>query len=229
MIACVLSVVLGVSAAAWAGGDPPEPPTDEQTQPGDDGLGDLDVLLGIDDEAKDSDAIELPDPSSRALDRKLSAKEAVEQFMRAVVLMDEVADRIESARDTGLATQRLQEDILRKLEIMIESSSQQQSKSSGSSSSSSQSGQQQDQPNQPTSSSQQSGGSENTGQRNPPAARDASLGPNSASATAAWGALPTRLRDALLQGSTDRFSTLYESLTEAYYKRLADEAGRGEK
>ena len=38
------------------------------------------------------------------------------------------------------------------------------------------------------------------------------------------GMLPARLRQALLQGSADRYSSLYESLTETYYRRLAEEA-----
>ena len=37
--------------------------------------------------------------------------------------------------------------------------------------------------------------------------------------------MPERVRAALMQGSTDRFSTLYESMTESYYRRLAEEAG----
>ena len=41
---------------------------------------------------------------------------------------------------------------------------------------------------------------------------------------AAWGALPDRLRGALLQGVADQYSALYERLTERYYQRLAEEA-----
>ena len=40
---------------------------------------------------------------------------------------------------------------------------------------------------------------------------------------AAWGALPARLRDTLRQGLSERFSSLYERFTEAYYRRLAEE------
>ena len=39
-----------------------------------------------------------------------------------------------------------------------------------------------------------------------------------------WGALPERTRDALLEGLSDSFSSLYRRLTEAYYRRLAEPA-----
>jgi hypothetical protein len=50
--------------------------------------------------------------------------------------------------------------------------------------------------------------------------------PGQAAAGAAWGALPERLRDALTQGLSDRYSSLYEGATESYYRRLAEEDPR---
>ncbi len=44
-------------------------------------------------------------------------------------------------------------------------------------------------------------------------------------AGAAWGNLPARLRDALLQGSGDVTSAKWEALTREYYKRLAEQPG----
>ena len=41
-----------------------------------------------------------------------------------------------------------------------------------------------------------------------------------------WGALPPRLRDALSDGLEEPFSPVYREATEAYYRRLAEEAGR---
>lgn len=38
-----------------------------------------------------------------------------------------------------------------------------------------------------------------------------------------WGKLPERVRKELLQGRDDRFSTLYSKLTARYYKRLAED------
>ena len=38
-----------------------------------------------------------------------------------------------------------------------------------------------------------------------------------------WGSLPQRIRDMLLQGRKEKFSSLYERLTREYYRRLAEE------
>ena len=40
---------------------------------------------------------------------------------------------------------------------------------------------------------------------------------------AEWGSLPPRVRDQLLQGRKEKFSSLYQQLTQEYYKRLAEE------
>src|SRR5262252_2192974 len=48
------------------------------------------------------------DPTRKELDRKLSEQEVAEQFKQAVELMGETADRLQTSRDTGLTTQRLQ-------------------------------------------------------------------------------------------------------------------------
>lgn len=39
-----------------------------------------------------------------------------------------------------------------------------------------------------------------------------------------WGSLPPRLREQLLQGMNERFSPVYQRMTEAYYQRLAEES-----
>ncbi|NCF38744.1 MAG: hypothetical protein GWP75_01340, partial [Planctomycetia bacterium] len=41
-----------------------------------------------------------------------------------------------------------------------------------------------------------------------------------------WGSLPPRVRDLITQGMRDQMSQLYRSLTEAYYRRMAEEADR---
>ena len=138
--------------------------------------------------------------------------------------MDESADRLEYSLDTGPVTQRLQQSIIRRLEDLIEASEQQQSSSSPLRSSQSS---QQQQPQQPQQ-GQQSGASnsqgENQGERTPPGGpADAELRESLDTARAAWGSLPERVRDALQQGSSDYFSRLYDSMTESYYKRLAEE------
>ena len=58
----------------------------------------------------------------------------------------------------------------------------------------------------------------------PPGGRDAELNERLEASRAAWGALPARTRDALLQGSSDSFSSLYRHLTEDFYRRIAEDA-----
>ena len=72
--------------------------------------------------------------------------------------------------------------------------------------------------------SQEAGSGDNRGERVPPAMTPAERRARLDTARAAWGNLPERVRDSLLEGSSDYFSALYEAMTEAYYKRIAEEA-----
>lgn len=192
--------------------DPPDP------------LPTLDELLGTDGGASDdAEAATLPEEDEEELDRLLSGQEIVDEFRAAADLMDRSARRLAAARDTGIGTQRMQEDVLRKLDKLIADAQErsQQNSNSSSSSSSDQQQQQQQQPRQEN--SQQAGDAENRDERAPPGGRNGPLGPEQAADLAAWGVLPARLRDALVQGSSDRFSATYRKLTEAYYRRLAEE------
>ncbi len=212
--------------SAWACGPAPaqQPPAPIQPPT-------LDDLLGLpkDKAAPKPGAKPRPeavDPSKEDLNRKLSATEAADQFKQAVQLMGETAERIQASRDTGLATQRLQEDILRKLDQLIKAAEQNQKQQSKSS----QSKQQQDQKQQP-SQQQQSQRNPNAKEAapdtmDPPARKEANPTPGVAARGAAWGALPTRLREALLQGNEDKYSSLYQKWTEAYYRRLAEDANK---
>ena len=222
----ILLLVCGTAFAQPAA--KPEPPTeqppDKQTKTPEQTLPSLDDLLGLDedepadDERLDADAL---DPAAKDLDRRLSDEELSDEMRHAVALMDETADRLNVSADTGLVTQRLQDDILLKLDIIIAEAQQRQNKSSSTSSPSQQQQQQQQQPNQQQSQGQGQG--DNTQENTPPGRQDSELNPLLATAQAAWGALPERVRNSLLQGSSDRFSSLYQSLTESYYERLAEE------
>ena len=129
-------------------------------------------------------------------------------------------------RDTGLATQRLQQAILNRIDQMIKAA--QQSQQSGNPSESSD-GRKQDQGNQGNAQQQKSAGQRDSTQ----ASRgDASAGsPREGEVNndplhqrrVEWGNLPPRVRDELLQGSAERFSPIYRVLTEEYYRRLAEE------
>lgn len=174
----------------------------------------LDELLGL-EEAQDS-------VDTSGIDQALSPQEAGEAFTQAVGLMSTVADRIGSSSDAGITTQRMQEDILRKLDQIIESAEDNQNSSSGGSSSSSSSNQQQPNQQQQQSESSSSSSGEPTDGGTPPGSTEAGSN-NLQGAAARWGNLPDRLRDALSQGLDEPYSRLYRSLTERYYKQLAED------
>lgn len=178
----------------------------------------LDELLGLSDGSS-------PNTNDAELERQLSAQEAGEKFQQAVGLMGEVAQRIDGDDDLSIQTQRLQEDILRKLDQVIEAAQQNQSGGGGSSSSSSSSsGQQQQQSNQSSQNNGQSQSGSQPGEANMPgASTDAQLNPGLAPDGVTWGNLPQRERDAVSQGVTDRYSSLYRRLTELYYRKLAEQ------
>ncbi len=191
----------------------------------DDPLPSLDELLGTEGiPSDDNTETELPkEATDDALERLLSGQEIVDEFRAAVELMGRSARRLSAAGDTSIATQRMQEDILRKLDKLI-ADAEQRSQQNGGSSSSSSSQQQQQNTQQPSQDSQPSGGGgENRDSAPPPGGQGGPLGPEHAADLAAWGSLPERMRDALLQGSRDRFSATYRRLTEAYYRKLAEE------
>lgn len=198
----------------------------QEGQPSKDPLPTLDELLGTEGGASGEGArADAPDVTrDEELDRLLSGQEIVDEFRAAAALMDRSAERLSGARDTGIDTQRMQEDVLRRLDKLIADAQQRSQQNSSSSSSSSQQQQQQQQSQQPRQdSSAQAGNRDNRGETDPPGRRDGPLGPERAADLAAWGALPARLRDALLEGSGDRFSATYRRLTEAYYRKLAEE------
>ncbi|MBK7404302.1 MAG: hypothetical protein IPJ41_06615 [Phycisphaerales bacterium] len=215
-IACLLSLALGAACASAQQQDPPEKG---------DPLPSLDELLGTGgtDTEKAAEGVLPEDAPGDDLDTLLSGKEIVDEFKSAVDLMERSARRISASKDTGIATQRMQEDVLQKLDKLIADAEKraQQGGNSSSSSANNQQPQQSQQPNQQ--SSPQAGKGDNHGEATPPGLQTGALRPEEASDLAAWGALPARLRDALIQGSSDRFSATYRKLTEAYYKRLAEE------
>ncbi|MBX3390338.1 MAG: hypothetical protein KF691_12890 [Phycisphaeraceae bacterium] len=194
---------------------PPQKPASE--------IPDLDSLLGTKPDKQEAKP-DAADPSKRELDRQLSLQEQADEFAKAVELMNETADRVENDNDTGLATQRLQEDILTRLDRLIKAAQQ---------NSSSQSKEQQDQDKDQQKNKnmrQQSQAQSKQAATNNPADRadgpdreDGALGSPPAAPPASWGDLPAHVRDALLQGFSDKFSSMYQNMTESYYRRLAEE------
>lgn len=188
------------------------------------GLESLDDLLGIGTEERPRDVDEdLPHRS--ALDRALSGEEVSDEFRQAVTEMRDVADLLDAGR-AGARAQRLQEDILLKLDKLIDAAQrqqQQQQQQSSSSSSSQRSPTQNQQRAQEQAQASQTNQGDNRSEMMPPGGREGALNEMLQSESAAWGNLPQRVRDALLQGSSDRFSSLYEAMTEAYFRRIAEE------
>ena len=238
---CALALLFATNLAfAHPGHDEPVPPPDEirDTTRRADPLPDLDDLLGLErDEDDDADALDddeppradTPDAAQLELERQLSGEQMRDAFQEAARLMSDAALRLSNAADPSVATQRIQEDILRRLDTLIASAERQQGQGSSSSSSADQQqqGQQQPTPRGSRPGEEQPGEGQsagaNAGEGMPPGRQDERLRDLRDVGSAAWGALPDRVRDTLLQGAGDRFSNLYEALTEEYYRRLAEQ------
>ncbi len=207
---------------------PPAPDPSPKPPANDPGLPSLDDLLGTGDATKPGDTpVDPLDPNAIDLDRLLSGAEIGDAFKQAVTLMGDASKRLKDGKDASLTTQRVQESIVRRLDQLLSSIEQQQQQQQ-SSSSSQQPQQQQTPQNVPQQQQQDQPKQENQGdnkgnQSQPPGRRDAQIRPGLEAARSSWGQLPDRVRDLLVQGSSDRFSSMYESMTEAYYKKLAQQ------
>lgn len=209
-----------------------EDPSEMTDQPSSDATStDTDLKPSVSDILSGNDRPDTAvDPTRAELERALDATRPSDDVASAALKMADAAVQLAAGR-TGTETQRLQEDVLRLLDQAIEKAKQQQQSSSKSqsSSSSSSSGEQpetsQSAQQSQSSSAQQSNANGSTGEIADalPSAQDAALAERLEASRAAWGALPQRTRDALLQGSSDRFSSLYRRLTEDYYRRLAED------
>jgi hypothetical protein len=244
LAALLASLALAAPAPgpARAADEPParDPAPAEPAEPageapgGDDSLPSLDELLGLEDESApteggvDPDLIEELDPDRVELERKLTSQEAADELASAVQQMHETAFRLEEINDTGVVTQRLQTEILTKLDVLIRNAEDQSGGGGSSSSSSGQQGSQpQQQPGQQPGAAQQSAGQPEGGDGSQDGMRDVPFQEGQRNvldaARAAWGSLPERTRDRLMEGSSDYFSEWYRAWTEAYYQRIAEE------
>lgn len=205
-------------------GDPPRPaaPT-------------LDDLLGIEEDAPGSDpqTDAAAAEAARRLDERLRERPIADDFREAIAGMEMSESLLREAEEhsgeLGLGLQRVQEEVIRRLQTLIDSAARQRQQSRSSSSSSSSQSSQQSSP------SQQSGESSGSGERRrdgaasegsnaePPSFEQAELGRLLEEGRVEWGALPERVRELVRQGSRDRVSSIYRRLTEQYYRRLAEE------
>jgi len=200
----------------------------------------LDDLLGV--PGSESSGASADDAARREqekrLENSLNESSMSDLVQRAVDGMKSASDRLSDAKDAGLGTQRIQEDVVKTLDRLLAEAQRQQKKSSSSSKSSSkrsskedpseQNGQQQKQQqrkrqqgSQPSSSGDSTDDSR-SGTRDDVVAETQEL----TESRIEWGRLPERVRELVLQGRRDRVSTIYERLTREYYRRLAEEASR---
>lgn len=203
---------------------PDEDSNDVEPMPSLDDLLDIPTEEGAAEEGGDDVDVEDVDPQRAELDRALEGVDISEMFAEAVRQMDDAADLLERARDPGVRTQRIQDEILRKLDVLIEKAEQSQSSSSSSSSSSQQ--QQQSPTDQQQQQQQSQEGQSQSGEPQEgvsPGRQDGPLGDALDAAKAAWGSLPDRVRSALVEGADEEFSSIYKRMTEEYYRRLAEQ------
>jgi hypothetical protein len=216
-----------------------DPPAQSQpaTQPSSGRPSSLDDLLGIEKEQPTTAPTTNPDAAARdndeELNRKLKETEAADAFEAAIQKMSLSADLLDNQFDAGLGTQRVQEDIINKLAQLIDQAKKQPSNSK-SSSSQSQNQQKSSQSNQPDKKGQQQQQQSDGDKRNnkpsnsregdPPPLQEGDVNKVLDETRSEWGNLPQRVRDMLLQGRKEKFSNLYDQLTQEYYKRLAEES-----
>jgi hypothetical protein len=204
-----------------------------ETEPGEKAPPSLDELLGLEeDESETSAAEQARQESGEELQRRLSEQDLRDLFFQALEKMALSAHLLEIDFESGLATQRAQQDVLAKLDQLIdrarELSSQHSSSCSGCSQCDSKAGSAQSKPGSKPG-SPKSGANRNSGPAQDSQATDAPPGREGDINTVLqetgteWGHLPPRVRQMLKQGRGDYKSPLYRKLTEEYYKRLAEE------
>lgn len=207
----------------------------------------LDDLLGVPAGAEGKSPAESAEDAARReqekrLERSLNEASMQDLVQRAMDGMKTAAERLADAKDPGLGTQRVQEDVVRTLDRLLEEAQKRQGKKSSSSKSGSKKKQ----------SSKQDDGKQDPSEQNGQQQRQNSRSANNQSNAAdpgdgeksdtrddgvaesseleetrmEWGQLPERVRELVLQGRRDRVSTIYERLTREYYRRLAEEASR---
>jgi hypothetical protein len=189
----------------------------------------LDELLGLDDEESDGAREAAEREAEAELERRLDEENMTDAFSKALEKMRLSADFLDVEFDPGLGTQRIQEDILARLEEFIDLAKKQQ----GGGTSKSSPGQQSPEPPQnpgqkppePQSgnSQQRPEGQDGQQAQDLPAGREGDINTVLEETRTEWGTLPARERDELMQGRNDRYSTLYDRLTREYYRRLAEE------
>jgi hypothetical protein len=212
-----------------------EAQADEQAKDRAEGLPSLDELLGLEaDESEASAAEQAQRETEQELQRRLSEEDFRSLFTQIFDKMALSVHLLEVDFESGLATQRAQQDVLAKLDQLIEkakelSSCQSKSSScSGCSQCSGKSGSTRGDPGKkpgsPTPGAERGvGPAEDSQATDAPAGQAGDINTVLEETGSEWGHLPARIRQMLKQGRGDYKSPLYRKLTEEYYKRLAEE------
>ena len=227
-----LNLLLGL-ALALGGPVGVRPATGQETPPKD-APPSLDELLGIEGDEDDAAGVRGADTvaereNREELERQLSGKALSNAFEEALAAMAVVADQLSERFDTGLGTQRVQEQILARLAHLIDEARTQQSGGGGGAGNASAKATPSpgDPGPSPSSGSQQNqrpgGDSSDAQEGDPPPMQQGDVNTVLEEGRTEWGNLPQRFRDMLLQGRREKFSSLYERLTNEYYRRLAEE------
>lgn len=215
MLSLITAMLLALTPQAV---DPPpaDPPDDPPS---------LDDLLGIDEE--DESVGNTEEAAAAELQRRLDEEVIDDGFRYAILRMKDIARRLADDFDTGIETQRAQEEVMQRLESLMDEARRQQNRNQSSSSQSQQQstqqnvGQQQRQAQQQATAQQRGGAESQEGES--PAPQHGDLDPILDESRSEWGHLPERVREMLLQGRREKFSTLYDRMTREYYRRLAEE------
>jgi len=159
--------------------------------------------------------------------------------------MQTVAQRLGRDLNAGQNTQRMQKEILKKLDQALAKARKQKGGGSSSSGGGQQSQKQRQQQSgknpaqrQKQQSGQKQGGKQSQSARaggNRPSGQSGEDGSTRASEAESmealrrqWGNLPPRLRNELSESLDEQFSPVYQSQTEAYYRRLAEQVRNGQ-
>ncbi len=189
----------------------------------------LDELLGLEREEQDRNAIEAARrDAEQELQRALAEARITDAFALALEKMTISADLLELELDPGLGTQRLQEEILSKLDELIDEARELRSvggKPPPDGGRSQSRAAPRPQPGHAASCDcdRCASSPQDPQQGGLPPRRDEEINRVLEETATEWGHLPGRIRDMLLQGRNERFSSLYEQLTREYYERLAEE------
>lgn len=133
-----LTVAFGITSAAHPQAASGETNPAIENEPGRTDGPTIDELLGLDegdqpakpntDQPDEPGSDDIDPELTRDLDKALTGQQAADQFAQAIAEMGEVAIRLADQSDPGIDTQRMQDEIILKLEQIIASAQKQQGK-----------------------------------------------------------------------------------------------------